>query len=437
MKKILLLLIISLSIITFGCGKKVELNFNKSNPSEIILSFEGAIKSITLKNDTETFKITNYEEFVKDSTIAFDSTFFTSYENGIYTLTIEANKTVSYTLTITGEFVDFNYIRKQEIFDYPDETLYVAFTRDGCSGCEKVKPDLIAFNMFMSQYSGKAGKFVFVDYKATDYEASKGEDKNLVGIDSYEKLINDAHLSTPTIAIVENGIITSYYTGAPDISTFLNIEMGKIKSENIIYNIDSSKEIKISLNFTPKKYKFILPNGTELSYPIKDTYTPGNAGFNEGQMIFPDKFFSSYLPGSYKIKFFNDQEEKIINIDIISELNYIDIKQIFDQGHDEYYVFFLRDGCSGCNAVKPMLKTYTKNYLNYDSEENYPLYAVHRSQVKANIFGNPENFIGVTKYEDIKLGFFPRVVLIKNGVIVDVYTNSDGTIKSHFNSIMK
>ena len=134
MKKILLLLIISLSIITFGCGKKVELNFNKSNPSEIILSFEGAIKSITLKSDTETFKITNYEEFVKDSTIAFDSTFFTSYENGIYTLTIEANKTISYTLTITGEFVDFNYIRKQEIFDYPDETLYVAFTRDGCSG---------------------------------------------------------------------------------------------------------------------------------------------------------------------------------------------------------------------------------------------------------------------------------------------------------------
>ena len=123
-------------------------------------------------------------DFIQDSFfvvfLVFDSTFFTSYENGIYTLTVEANKTTSYNLTITGEFVSFNYIRKQEIFDYPDDKLYVAFTRDGCSGCEKVKPDLITFNVFMNKYSGKAGKFVFVDYKANDYESSKGQEKNLV-----------------------------------------------------------------------------------------------------------------------------------------------------------------------------------------------------------------------------------------------------------------
>lgn len=437
MKKILLLLIISLSIIAFGCGKKVDLKFDKSNPSEIVLTYEGTLKSITLKSDKETIKVENFEELVNNNTISFDSTFFTSYENGIYTLTVEANKTTSYNLTITGEFVSFNYIRKQEIFDYPDDKLYVAFTRDGCSGCEKVKPDLITFNVFMNQYSGKAGKFVFVDYKANDYESSKGQEKNLVGIDSYEKLINDVQLTTPTLAIVEKGIITSYYGGASNISTFLNIEIEKIKAENIIYNIDNSKEVKVPLNFTPKKYEITYPDGTNKKHSIRETYTPGSVGFNEGQMIFPDKFFNSYLPGSYKIKFFNDETEKTINIDITSELNYIDVTQIFNQNHNEYYVFFLRDGCSGCNAVKPMLKTYTKNYLNYDSEENYPLYAIHRSQVKVSIFGNPENFVGVSKYEDIKLGYFPRVVLIKNGVIVEVYTNSDGTIKSHFNSVMK
>ena len=130
--------------------------------------------------NNQTKYLVSNEQIVNNNTISFDSTFFTSYENGIYTLTVEANKTTSYNLTITGEFVSFNYIRKQEIFDYPDDKLYVAFTRDGCSSCEKVKPDLITFNVFMNQYSGKAGKFVFVDYKANDYESSKGQEKNLV-----------------------------------------------------------------------------------------------------------------------------------------------------------------------------------------------------------------------------------------------------------------
>ena len=110
---------------------------------------------------------------------------------------------------------------------------------------------------------------------------------------------------------------------------------------------------------------------------------------------------------------------------------------MFDQKEDAYYVFWLKDGCPGCNSVKPTLLKYAQEYMNLDKEKAYPIYAVHRSQNSGNYFGTPEVFIGVDNIEDFKLGYYPRVFLIENGVITVVYGNVGVAILPYFNELLK
>ena len=65
------------------------------------------------------------------------------------------------------------------------------------------------------------------------------------------------------------------------------------------------------------------------------------------------------------------------------------------------------------------------------------MYAAHRSHNSTiDIYGTPENFVGVSSLDDLKLGFYPRVVLIQNGVITKLYDTKTDPISKHFNNIM-
>ena len=437
MKKYILLLLLLVSFTLLSCSNKTVETFDRSNPTPIVVNVDGDLKEIKVKGNDVNDIITSFEDLYSNGQVILGSNFFSKYENGKYTIEITSNKKVTISIELEGENQPLNLIKKKDIFSLEEARYYVLFLREGCGGCEQLKPDLATFNDFLLEYpDGTLDSLYAVDYLDPDYEASKGEKTNYIGISSYDELINDVSISTPTLMIVENGAISEYYVGATNISSFFYIEMSNIKDKIIIHNIDSPKVITVELDFIPKKYSITKPDGKTSTYNVND-YNSNTSGFDGKNMIYTQYYFNSFFPGTYKVSIFNDEIQKDLIIIIKSEFNYITVDQIFDQKEEAYYVFFLRDGCSGCNSVKPTLLKYSKYYEQYDSSENYPIYAIHRSMNTFNFFGEPEVFVGAKEYTEIKLGYYPRVVLIKNHEIVELYKNEGNQILSHFNEIMK
>lgn len=438
MKKYILLMVILLSFTFASCKKAEKKSFDRNNPSPIVVNVEGDVSEITVTGEGVNDKITEFEQIFKNGNVYLGSYFFSKYENGTYKITIKAQNKVTVTIEVEGTNQDYNLIRKQDIFEKNEKRYYVLFSREGCTGCEQLKPDLIIFNNFLSEYpKGTLDTLYVVNYSDPDFEASKGESTEYIGISSYDELINNVSISTPTLFVIENGAVKEYYIGATNISSYFYIEMSNIKDKIVVHNVDEPKVITVTLDFTPERYAIIKPDGTRSTYVVNE-FAEGGTGFDGSSMIFAQYFFNSYMPGTYTINIFNTSgEEKEFILISKSELHYIRIEDIFDQEEDIYYVFFLRDGCSGCNAVKPTLRKYTKYYDLYDSTENYPLYAVHRSMnTRYSYIGDPEFFVGAKDYTEIKLGYYPRVVLIKNHEIVELYKNEGSQIMTHFKEVM-
>lgn len=110
-------------------------------------------------------------------------------------------------------------------------------------------------------------------------------------------------------------------------------------------------------------------------------------------------------------------------------------QEIYEQKEDKYYIFFYRDGCSGCEDTKPYIKAYIKalktgNYegarpiygVNLSSEENYTMYV---SNKKEGGQGTDGRFWvdGVTNWEELCIGSTPSLitVYVKDGVKTTQY----------------
>lgn len=439
-KKFILVLIVLISFSQFACGKAINLSFDKSSPSTLTISVDGKLKKIYFASSTDSEEIEDFNDLYSNGKITLDSSFFANYENGTYKLTVKAKSTKTYYIKVSGVAYAFNMVNKKDIFNIQEDKYYVLFSREGCGGCEQLKPDSITFNNFLSEYpDGTIPKMYVVDYSDPDMEVSKGEERSLLGLSNYEDLINNVSISTPTMMVIEKGVCTEYYINASNVSSFIYIEMKNIKDKIITHNVDSPAEIKIPLDFTPNRYSVLKPEDNKKSYIISSTYKLGETGFDGTDMVFSKYEFNRFMPGIYTLRIFNSEteQEKVLTLIIDSILNYITIDQIFEQKEENYYVFFLKDGCSGCASVEPTLYKYSQNYEKYDSEENYPIYAILRTMnMGFSYIGDPEVFVGATEWDQIKLGYYPRVVLIKNHEIVELYKNEGSQITKHFSEIM-
>ena len=129
-------------------------------------------------------------------------------------------------------------------------------------------------------------------------------------------------------------------------------------------------------------------------------------------------------------------DSKLVDVKISSSLNYLLWDDIFNVTDSEYFVFFLKAGCPGCNSVKPLLIQYDRFTKLHPSSP--PLYAVHRSMNDNFNKKSEENAIGVSSSDELSLLAVPRVLHIKNGVVVALYSNLTTTsITTLFEDLMK
>lgn len=439
-KYILLFLFLLISITLIGCSDNSNnvFSFDMDNPIPIRLNYSGDSVTIQIKGNkiNTTLEKEDLIEYIDDNTIILDYTFFKNFQSGTYKFIISSLNTTEISIKISGNTYSFNYITKEEIFSLEKDKFFCLFTKDNCSTCEKLLINTKEFNDFLNSYpTDYIIPLYLVD--CTNEAPSNGAQTNLTGINNYEDLINNVKIDTPTLIIIENKTITSYYIGYNNVASFMEIEMRNISSKNILHNIDDPKVVQIPLDFVPTKYYILDSEEKKSTYNVPEEYNSKNNGYFEGKMIFTTYFFNSRLPGNYKLVIYNSDYSIEINLFITSTLTYINAKDIFNMPNEKYYIFFLQDGCPGCNSVKPTLKEYTTKYLSYSHEMAYPLYAVHSSQHSLSIYGNEDNFLDVSSLDDLKISFLPRVVLIENGKITAVYKYKDNSISTQFNKIMK
>ncbi len=110
-------------------------------------------------------------------------------------------------------------------------------------------------------------------------------------------------------------------------------------------------------------------------------------------------------------------------------------QQIYEQKEDKYYVFFYREGCSGCEDTKPYILAYIKalksgDYpgaramyaVNLSDEKNYTMYVANHAEGGQ---GTDGRFWvdGVSNWSELKIGSTPSLitVYIKDGVKVSQY----------------
>lgn len=441
MKKFLMYLIILFLIPLLGCTNKkvITYSFDRNNPTSIQIPLTSEINYLTISGENTNLTFTSNEliEFIDNNNLILDYYFFYNFKKGVYNCTLSTNEKNEFNIKLIGELYEFDSTNKKDVFSIEKEKYYVLFSKENCSSCAKLSLELKIFDELLKSYPITSLPSLYV-INCTNDEASIGNNDSLIGIDNYEDLINNVNLNTPTLAIIENGKITHYYVGYNNISSYLRIEKENISKYNILHNIDDPKVITIPLDFVPIKYSITKADGKKITYTIPTEYIAGGTGYNDGNLIFSIYNFNNKLPGTYKLKIFNNDNSFEATLYITSAFNYISINDLFNMPDEKYYVFFLRDGCSGCNYAKPTLLEYTKNYTSYSSNLSYPLYAVHRSQHSADIYAETDNIIGVSSLEELKISAFPRVILIENGVITELYTNKlNPDIVEYFSSISK
>ncbi|HKM29786.1 MAG TPA: hypothetical protein VJZ51_03425 [Bacilli bacterium] len=432
MKKYILLLLLLISVIAVGCNNSTNnYIYDKENPQEIILKQKSNVTFMNIVGDDYYQEWQDLGSFSSEKTVTLPADFFMSFYQGNYTLKLanDKNDIYTYNISVTGYDKTYNYITKKQIFDLEDDVFYVLVTRDVCAGCEILKPDAYKFNDFLSTFNSiHKNNFYVIDGGIS----SSGENEDLTGIDNYDDLISNAKMYTPTLLIVEKNIIASYYVGNIEISAFFNQEIERIKGIEIIkFVAENPLGFSIPIDFVPTNFS-IKGNNIDKSFRSGSHYSDGSEFF-----MFSNDFFSIYLPGNYSLNIFNESgDSKLVEVRISGSFNYILLDNLFDISTSEYYVFFLKTGCSGCNAAKPTLIKYDQ-YTKLNSSA-IPLYAVHRSMNGAFNTTGEENTIGVYNANDLSLTTVPRVLHIKNGVVIEEYSPSTTTtIIQLFENLMK
>ena len=96
-------------------------------------------------------------------------------------------------------------------------------------------------------------------------------------------------------------------------------------------------------------------------------------------------------------------------------------QQIYEQKEDKYYIFFYREGCSGCEDTKPYILAYIKALKSGD----YPGARMYVANHAEGGQGTDGRFWvdGVSNWSELKIGSTPSLitVYIKDGVKVSQY----------------
>lgn len=427
MKKFISFIILILTLTLLGCdvnSNQLTFTFSRDNPIPITLDISNEITDLIISNNGKeiSFSIHDLDNYIDNNNLVLNESFFDSLENGTYTFTLVGKTNIKLSITINGEIYKFKEIDKLNAYTQADKKYYVLFQTISKESI-KLRSELRDFDEFLNSFPENAVGNLYIVNDSID-------------TDSFETT------KSLTLAVIENGNTTSYYNGYTDISAFLSIEKKNINNKNILHNIDDPKVLKVDIDFVPERYSVTNTEGKVKSYKVPEEYTEDSTGYSSGKMYFSASLFNSWDNGTYKLTIYNDTDSFEANLFVTSIFTHISASEIFNRPEEKYYVFFLKYGCSGCNYVKPTLLEYSQNYSSYNSNLNYPIFAVHRDrnpeiQKCATSDKAKENFIGVTNLDDFKFYGYPRVVLIENGVITEVYKNEGNAILAHFSSIMK
>lgn len=102
------------------------------------------------------------------------------------------------------------------------------------------------------------------------------------------------------------------------------------------------------------------------------------------------------------------------------EDKHLKVQTTFTQKEKEYYVYFYKEGCPGCEKVKDLVFKQAKN-------TSLPLYFINEKDV-GDLLNRTENRnhsnYDARSFSEIKIYGFPTIVLINNGRVIADFVGS-------------
>ncbi|MDD3437674.1 MAG: hypothetical protein PHC64_11035 [Candidatus Gastranaerophilales bacterium] len=118
---------------------------------------------------------------------------------------------------------DIPVITQGDIFEIEAEEYYVLFVKDGCGGCEKIKPDAIKYHR-SAFVKTKLPKIYLVNVSDPTNQGIIGKEDNLEGVTD---LIDLKITRTPTLIVIKDGKIVAHYIDAKMVGGFFEEILAK------------------------------------------------------------------------------------------------------------------------------------------------------------------------------------------------------------------
>ena len=235
---------------------------------------------------------------------------------------------------------EYKYISDTEIFEQQEDDYLVFFMKDGCPYCEKNKEDVLRYIYQRTQQEYQTSIPLYVvnlnygDYKSPILRTYKDgqHDYNIDGLTS----IDDMYIpATPTLIEITNKVASYIGAGTTIIrnalSYFLVKDGQSVDREKYVISFDTGTD-EILSNIEYYKWDVV----TDLPKPKKEGY-----------------IFSGWLLDNTVVTSVSGKSVTL-TAKWLDQKYYREIEDydIFNQKEKEYFVYFMKDGCTFCNKIK-------------------------------------------------------------------------------------
>ena len=225
MKRNIIITLLLFAVLISAACKSVDFTYNKENPEKIVITSEAKIEKVKVVGQNYGKSLGNLDISSNGLKATFDENYFKDAYPGSYEIIVTAGgKEKSYNLEVTGHNVSLPIINKSQIMDADEDKYFVLYTKDSCAPCNSIKDSISSFIDFVNSYNCKSDTAIFAmnsDVNSVASSSSIDYFTSAVGFTTNAQFQKAMPMSTPSLFLIENGVVTISKHGASQVKSYI------------------------------------------------------------------------------------------------------------------------------------------------------------------------------------------------------------------------